>query len=291
MYYFIETDESIPQAFADCLGGLMSIAAQNARLTLTGVDGVTIGSVHGKPQLERRSDTEVLLTLNDMYCEEARDILVELSLPGLPGPAAKPCELLRVDLEYFNVLDSSLESANATLQIDRPETLSLEQQNMVLDPYLEEQIARLEVATALESADLLGRSGDYIKAQEVLDRAFKALEENPEQSTFVQCLLQDIKQARQGFIDRQQYERYGSKMSKAMMKGHYYQRSNRAEGGAYRNSKKAQMVAEMSRQREEQYLPMSGSAKPPRATNATSADAYGAVEGSVFQVQSYHTEH
>merc|ERR1711968_119719 len=32
LYYFIQTTEAIPDSFADCLGGLLSVAAQNVRL-------------------------------------------------------------------------------------------------------------------------------------------------------------------------------------------------------------------------------------------------------------------
>ena len=34
LFYFIENQESIPESFCDCLGGLLSVAAQNLVLTL-----------------------------------------------------------------------------------------------------------------------------------------------------------------------------------------------------------------------------------------------------------------
>ena len=35
LFYFIDNQESIPESFCDCLGGLLSVAAQNLQLTLT----------------------------------------------------------------------------------------------------------------------------------------------------------------------------------------------------------------------------------------------------------------
>jgi hypothetical protein len=34
LYYAIETAETIPSAFADCLGGLLSVCAENIRVKL-----------------------------------------------------------------------------------------------------------------------------------------------------------------------------------------------------------------------------------------------------------------
>ena len=53
MYYFVETQDKIADAFADCLGGLLSVAAQNLKLRIhslsptctIAVDLAPIGSV------------------------------------------------------------------------------------------------------------------------------------------------------------------------------------------------------------------------------------------------------
>merc|ERR1712063_239689 len=46
MYYFIENEDSIASAFADCLGGLLSVSAQGIELTIESCNGVTIEKVH-----------------------------------------------------------------------------------------------------------------------------------------------------------------------------------------------------------------------------------------------------
>ncbi|XP_065174635.1 uncharacterized protein LOC135804642, partial [Sycon ciliatum] len=39
VYYYIDTSEKIPESFADCLGGLLSTAAQNIYLEITAENG------------------------------------------------------------------------------------------------------------------------------------------------------------------------------------------------------------------------------------------------------------
>jgi len=35
VYYYVKKEEEIPSAFADCLGGLLSIVSQNIKLTIS----------------------------------------------------------------------------------------------------------------------------------------------------------------------------------------------------------------------------------------------------------------
>jgi len=44
-YYFMQTTEAIPQAFADCIGGLMSVVAQNIDVCITPADGFHINDI------------------------------------------------------------------------------------------------------------------------------------------------------------------------------------------------------------------------------------------------------
>jgi len=242
------------------------------------MEGSSIGTVHGQPQMQHTGD-EVILTLNDLYCEEARDILLEVNLPGMEGPAAKPCEVLRCDLEYFNVLDNAIEMASAELRIVRDDPKALADQEGCSDPYLEEQVARIEAASAMERADLHAQGGNFSLAQQALNAALQSLAASPQAgSDFVQSLVQDINTAKEGFVSKEIYMRAGSKKCKMMMKGHYKQRSNRGDGSYYGNSMKAQFIAEVSSQRAQASVATS------LQNNSTSADAFGPVEGDVFGI-------
>jgi hypothetical protein len=47
-YYYIDTAEKIPESFADCLGGLLSVVGQNMEISLTCANGCSMPDVHAK---------------------------------------------------------------------------------------------------------------------------------------------------------------------------------------------------------------------------------------------------
>ena len=84
-YYYIDTLSTIGPAFADCLGGLMAIGAQDARLTLELEGGARFGQV--------RSDVPVLLSddrlslcadVHDLAADSECVVLFALSHANLP---------------------------------------------------------------------------------------------------------------------------------------------------------------------------------------------------------------
>jgi len=58
MYYFIEETKDIGVSFADCLGGVMSVVAQNISLTVTPLGDVKLVKVLGSTKQKSRTKTE-----------------------------------------------------------------------------------------------------------------------------------------------------------------------------------------------------------------------------------------
>jgi len=54
LYYFIEKEADISSAFADCLGGLISVAAQKMILTIEPLSGVTIKKILGSKKASKK---------------------------------------------------------------------------------------------------------------------------------------------------------------------------------------------------------------------------------------------
>ena len=106
---FIEKSEDIPTAFADCLGGLVSVVAQNATLVLEGSDAATVAKVHGSYKTEADAATKrTTVSLGDLYSEDEKDVLIALELPALPTAAAA-APAVRATLRYFNVATAKME--------------------------------------------------------------------------------------------------------------------------------------------------------------------------------------
>eukprot|EP00002_Diphylleia_rotans_P029892 TRINITY_DN610_c0_g1_i9.p1 TRINITY_DN610_c0_g1~~TRINITY_DN610_c0_g1_i9.p1 ORF type:complete len:300 (+),score=62.54 TRINITY_DN610_c0_g1_i9:685-1584(+) len=103
MYYYIDNANKIPVAFADCLGGLVSVVAQNVLMTITPLPQ------QGKPSTIRKVWTSFQQTsgplkhcvqIPDIYAEETRDILFEIDLPPLDEDTTEPIPVAQIDIEY-----------------------------------------------------------------------------------------------------------------------------------------------------------------------------------------------
>merc|ERR1719359_1403212 len=66
-YYYVDTPQAIGPSFADCLGGLLSVAAQDVVVTFRAVTGVAICDVKADFPVELSSDrTEVRVPMRDL---------------------------------------------------------------------------------------------------------------------------------------------------------------------------------------------------------------------------------
>jgi hypothetical protein len=71
MYYFIENSSNIPEAFADCLGGLLSVCAQNITLRVEAAENVKINKITTKFPLKTVEDRKVFeVQIGDLQSEE-----------------------------------------------------------------------------------------------------------------------------------------------------------------------------------------------------------------------------
>jgi Mg-chelatase subunit ChlD len=83
-YYYIESEENIALAFADALGGLLSVAAQNVTLDFMPSEGVVIGQIH-TPFKTTQISGGCQVHCGDLLSEESKDILLDIRLPSLLG--------------------------------------------------------------------------------------------------------------------------------------------------------------------------------------------------------------
>ena len=83
-YYYIESEENIALAFADALGGLLSVAAQNVTLDFMPSEGVVIGQIH-TPFKTTQISGGSQVHCGDLLSEESKDILLDIRLPSLLG--------------------------------------------------------------------------------------------------------------------------------------------------------------------------------------------------------------
>lgn len=242
LYYYLANVEAIPLAFADCLGGLVAVVAQNVTLLLTPSPRVSVARVHGsytvrpaaaQGMLEAEGVLEV--SLGDVYAEEAKDLVLQLALPALTEPTEGGACLLAT-LRYYSVPASRVVTAEAQLIINRPAATPAEQP---VNVKLEEQRLRVAAAEAMAQAAKLADQGRLKEGRAQLQQWRAMSLASPAcESANTAALQSDLDNVEAGFESESVYRSLGSKMSKMSAMSHAFQRSTHATGGAYERASK-----------------------------------------------------
>lgn len=245
MYYFVGTPEDIPTAFADCLGGLVSVVCQNATLTLTGCDGsASINSVIGGVYNTAASadGASYTIELGDLYASDEKDLLVDLRLASTRAPAA-----VLATLRAFNVLSGENETVACTLEVQRPESTPADQPtNMAIEMHKMRIAAAETMRRASEQAD----QGNLERGREMLTAMHQSLMSSPAALTPLgNELTSEIASLSEQYNDQRVYRSVGSKASKMAAMSHARQRSVHSNEDSYAGAaiRKKSMKAAWSR--------------------------------------------
>jgi len=234
-YYFMQSVDSIPQAFADCLGGLLSVFAQNISMTITSGNGdnhssnsgIKINSIttsFAKTTVEEGKKYSV--QIGDIFSEEQRDVLIDVSLPAIQSPTEQ-YQLLSVQVKYFNVVLAQTHTINGTVSIQRTQD---EPTNPQVSTKVDEQKNRVKTAKATEDAQKLGDAGDIEKARTLLESCKTSIAQSISSSTPAStALIADLDASLGQMRTNADYEEHGSKNLSSHSRQHYVQR------GAYSN--------------------------------------------------------
>jgi len=250
MYYFVENEDHIASAFGDCIGGLLSVAAQNLELRLKTEGSVKIKKILGSTlklgKSQSAKDIEVngqtySRELGDIYSEEERNIVCLLEVSKVEEVSEEPQPLLTVELEGFDVLkgDSFKKVVSCTI-VRGQETKMDKEKSLRIDVHRN----RLITVQALQSARGLADQGDLDQARNVLNQAMEELKtSNSVAEPLTKALLEDLAECGKDMEDRKTYSGKG-KMKMAM-----YEDCHRTERGChsretYGTSKKAYSKAQ-----------------------------------------------
>ncbi len=104
-YYFIEKEDNIATAFADALGGLLSVVAQNVVLTFVPAPGVVVDEVHTSFGTSEEGGGRRSVRIGDLLSEESKDTLLDVRLPLIELAECQTVhfKIGHVDLSYLDV--------------------------------------------------------------------------------------------------------------------------------------------------------------------------------------------
>jgi hypothetical protein len=237
-YYFIEHADNVSSAFGDCLGGLLSVSAQNIRVKIQG-EGVAV--LHDKAV--KAADDSYVVSLGDMFADETKDIV-------MTGPAV--ATTVRVQVEYLDVVNARPVVSQVTEC-----TVTVGGALGGFNKHVAVQVLRVQVVRAMQEAHKLARGGleaARAKMTETIAEIQRVRQQmgsvSAEEAAALDTLLGDCNDALSSMSSMYEYEGRGSKTMMSKMQMHSAQRCNASgeEANMYRaaRSKKASMVTKFA---------------------------------------------
>ncbi|OQS05722.1 hypothetical protein THRCLA_02177 [Thraustotheca clavata] len=258
-YYFIQNVDSVTSAFADCLGGLLSVVAQSIKVSCISVSqNVIIKQIKTKRPMNVVTPGQYYeIEMGDLYAEEVRDILVQVEVQQ--SSVVDSQQLVQFIVRYANVLTSTLESKSTGVAISRPQKVTDKSINVMVA----KQKHRIEAAETIELAQGLANRGQLSEGQAMITRFIKTLKSEfnafnlDSRSNQEKELLDGLYDCIRGMTNQRTYQERGQYRMTSHVQSHQGQRSNDAEisfnslattasTSTYRNSRKTQMMSTAS---------------------------------------------
>lgn len=245
-YYFVEKDSDVASAFGDALGGILSVVAQNATVTIiippeAAMLGVRILDVHHQHK-SKQPDGSYKVTLGDFYAEESRDVLFEVSL-ATGSKGLEPFPHAQCSLSYLDTIQKRLvDSETITASITRPPGLEVSASNL----HVAVQWLRIRATLAMTEADALSREGNLESARAKIRSCLEEIRvettEGAQSDPLIIQLIGDLNDSLAGLVDRRTYASSGEMFMQTKLMGHAAQRcadSRFDTTNVYRGSRKA----------------------------------------------------
>ncbi|PIN07657.1 Anaphase-promoting complex (APC), subunit 11 [Handroanthus impetiginosus] len=226
-FSFIETESVIQDAFAQCIGGLLSVVVQELKVEVKCIDPklrlVSMQSGSYKTVLasdKRKGSIEV----GDLYAEEERDFLVTTDIPI--DESADEMSILKVKCVYKHPVSKSLVTIDSTsvLKIQRPVITG----PLVVSMEVDKQRNRLRSAEAMAEARAAAEQGDLTSAVSILESFRKQLSETMSaQAGDRLCISLDaeLREMQERMANRRVYETSGRAYVLSGLSSHSWQRA------------------------------------------------------------------
>ncbi len=222
-FYFIESPEVAPEIFKEELRGLLSVVGQNLTIAIATTSQVTgVRQLNAYPTHMDGKHTSY--RLGDIFAEEVKALVLELSIPSLSSLGEQQIATLRFEYDDItnNTTHHQVLEMPVMIKVKASGELSAPQDGDVVQAVLLLQAANAR-QEAVKSADV----GDYLSASQVLKSAALAIQKSGVQSSPLleeeKVLLSQAQLMEQGAGAYNDYSR------KSMSTQAYYTQTNRHE--------------------------------------------------------------
>ncbi|KAG2371421.1 uncharacterized protein HKW66_Vig0215950 [Vigna angularis] len=168
-FSFIEDEDVIQDAFAQCIGGLLSVVVQELQVEVQCVHPrLQLGAVKAGSYQFRLSDSAKMATIKvgELYAEEERDFLVTVNVPVEKSSDEMPLVVVRG--VYRDPITKAMKGMGVKneVKIERPDVARDVVESMEVD----RQKNRLRAAKSMAEARVSAECGDLTAAVAVLQR-------------------------------------------------------------------------------------------------------------------------
>eukprot|EP01080_Neovahlkampfia_damariscottae_P011042 gene11042-3748_t len=252
LYYYVKSEDEIPGSFADALGGLLSVVAQNIKISIK-TRGTTkilesLSSYKTKLGLDGK---HCEIVLDDLYSEEQRDLVFIVRIPKLEAESGNHF-IFEVEIAYFNVIEKKKHKLQIDGIIKRPEKLeSPNEINIELD----KQRNRVEVTIAMDKAKKAADENKLSEARRILHTMINSIKKSASyEDKLSKGLEADLKYLLESLVDSSSYSSFGQKNINDFMMQTRTQRSNNSENFCSPNNNGIQFEKMEMREKSKKYF-------------------------------------
>jgi Mg-chelatase subunit ChlD len=237
VYYYVQDATLIAKSFADCLGGLVSVGAQNLRLKITCPAGVGLQKLHTTFPHEHTGNTATV-RIRDLYEDEEKDTIVTLEIGQIPEQQdAWRC--VTWELTYTDVVSGADIVIEAEQFLERLEVAAPDQ---TPPSELDQQRNRIVSMNALTKARELGDANDLNGARSVLNEAIAFIKASRTGEDSVSVgLIKTLEDSLTKMVNKVEYEKKGKWAMEDYYSSHCGQRGTCQTEGMYVNKSKCAM--------------------------------------------------
>ncbi|KAK0603256.1 hypothetical protein LWI29_003064 [Acer saccharum] len=226
-FSFVEAEGVIQDAFAQCIGGLLSVVVQEVKVTVDCAHpNLQISSIKaGNYQTSLAADgIRGSIEVGDLYAEEERDFLVTVNIPAYSSGAEMP--LLKVKCAFRDPITKEMVISDEPneVKIQRPAITTQQVVSMEVD----RQRNRLRAAEAMAEARAAAEHGDLANAVSVLESCRRALSETVSaraRDRLCVALSAELKEMQERMANRRVYESSGRAYVLSGLSSHSWQRA------------------------------------------------------------------
>ncbi|HRF97598.1 MAG TPA: VWA domain-containing protein, partial [Aggregatilineales bacterium] len=166
-FYFIESPEVTPQIFQEELQGLLNVVAQNLVIGILPSDGVNIAGQLNAYAM-KFDGAYTTFRLGDVFADEIKAIVIELTLPPLSEGAHK---IVNLRFEYDELRDNNTTQHHVVELPVMIRTTSQQNAIVVKNSVVNQNVLLLQAANARKTAVQLADRGAFNEASQILRNA------------------------------------------------------------------------------------------------------------------------